>query len=385
MASSPERRVDSFLADLRRESHPPPQLQQPQPQHQHQPQLAQVDVATSPSSSLCRTAMLILDDLGIAYRELEVGRDVSEAQLVERKGGPFAMLPLLFVDDRFVGGFPELKALGLAGVAAVLGAGVAAAGSGGSGPAPSPRIFEKLHYEAEANEARRAALQRHGLAYGLNSPLSPEKDEPARPSSPLLHRMRPNFHSPGRELVVQERSGVGIRAVIDTERAGMRYDSPHRAVRCGGGWQLPERAPPRRRARALSPKRNIRTPPYPRTPARLPPAPVPAPPPAPALAPARRGLDVQQLQERIAHVTARLEVLGAGVSLGGLAAGLGTAGSLDFSLLGLDGAEITAVRSDSRGGAHGVGSGDAERLQKLSLLLSLLEGACGRVERQEDG
>ena len=31
-------------------------------------------------------------------------------------------------------------------------------------------VHEKLHYEAESHEARRAALQREGIAHGLASP-----------------------------------------------------------------------------------------------------------------------------------------------------------------------------------------------------------------------
>ena len=397
-------RVDSFLADLYQEQQQHHHQEQQQ-QHQH----TEVDIATSPSSALCRTAKLVLDELGIAYRELEVGRDISEAQLVRRKGGPFALLPLVFVDDRFVGGYAELKALATGGADAVLSAGRTGTtstpgvrGSPSPARAASPPIFDRLHYEAETNEARRAALQRHGLVHGLHSPMSPEREPAARrSSSPPLHpAVRPSLNSPGRELVSQERSGAGIRAVIITERVGMRHDSPHRAVRRGGGWDLSAATSTASDSRQQH--RRSRSPMYRRSSKRHTPDRTPA---AAALASARAapalpGPETQRheqeqqeqvrLQRRIAAVETRLAQLNSGCRLG--LDGTSSSGGLqqdEVPLLGVDGGVIISVPSQSAGGSSGGGgrqglqSRNHQGQQRLHLLLRLLEGACDRVEQQE--
>ena len=369
MSAAAEQLVDRFVDDLRWEE----RLQQ-------QPEV--VEIATSPSSALCRTALMILDDLGIAYRELQIGRDVTEAQLVRRKGGPFVLLPLVFVDDRFVGGHSELKSLAALGADAVLSAGEPNSSTsfrGSSTPSPrtaSPPIFDRLHYEAESNEARRAALQRHGLEYGLHSPMSPERaaSAPPRPQSP---QVKPRLSSPNRELVSQERSGVGIRAVIRTDRAGMRHDSVHSAVRCGGGWELRastwsietggNAAQHRSRSPAYSPRRGRRRSPG-RTPAAVRrPDPQPQPEPEPELQPEPQPQEddaAARMQQRLQAVRNRLAELGSGIRLGTSSA-LGG----DVALWGLDGDIITST---------------SPQTGKLPLLLRLLEGACDRVEKEDD-
>ena len=412
-AAAAERLVDSFIADLRWEER---YAQQPR-----------VEIATSPSSALCRTALLLLEDLGIVYRELQIGRDVTEAQLVRRKGGPFVLLPLIFVDDRFVGGHAELKALAAFGADAVLTAaepsGCNLTGRVTPPRATSPPVFDRLHYEAESNEARRAALQRHGLQYGLHSPMSPERAPPApRPQSPLP-AVKPRLSSPGRELVSQERCGVGIRAVIRTDRAGMRHGSVHSAVRCGGGWDLlastsliegdGSGGQRRNRSPAYSPREKRRRSPG-RTPAaarrpepesadhgrdagvhgepytlqqvsmepesyahdrRHEPEPEPADPepepadpepePRPEL---QRTIEEDAVQRRLQAVRDRLTELNSGVRLrtSSILAG-------EVALLGLDGDIITSTASQRADGSG-----------KLLLLLRMLEGACDRVETDED-
>jgi glutaredoxin len=373
MSAAAEQLVDRFIDDLRWEE----RLLQQQPEV--------VEIATSPSSALCRTALMMLDDLGIAYRELQIGRDVTEAQLVRRKGGPFVLLPLIFIDDRFVGGHAELKSLAALGADAVLSAGEPTSGDSfrdSRTPPPrtaSPPIFDRLHYEAESNEARRAALQRHGLEYSLHSPMSPERTPLApRPHSPPVN---PRLNSPNRELVSQERSGVGIRAVIRTDRTGMRHDSVHSAVRCGGGWELRastsliERAgngaQHRSHSPAYSPRRRRR-----RSPGRTP-APVHRPEPEPETEPepkTERQPRPQEedasarLQQRLQAVGNRLAELGSGVRLGTSSA-LGG----EVALWGLDGDIITSTPPHTAAGSG-----------KLPLLLRLVEGACDRVEREED-
>lgn len=415
MAEEAEVLVANFVADLRREQQQQQKEQQQPPPQQPQQRLLlrpppRVEIATSPSSALCRTALLLLEDLDIPYRELQIGRDINEAQLVLRKGGPFVLLPLIFVDDRFVGGYAELKALAAHGADAVLGSGEPTSLApqtippGNTTPprAASLPIFERLHCEAESIDARRAALQRHGLEYGLHSPMSPERAPPApRPQSPLHPTVSPRFNSPNRDLVSQERSGVGIRAIIRTDRAGMRYDSVHSAVRCGGGWDLDASSSfierdgnstqRRSRSPAYSPRRRRR-----RSPGRIPapaqrsqpdtghgtnpqpqlnrpaPEPEPEPHPRPRPRPALRNDEQEaaqmRIQQRLQAVGNRLAALRSGVRIGTSSTAAG-----EVALIGLDGEIITSAPPQSTDGND-----------KLSLLLQLLEGACDRVENEDE-
>ena len=382
MQLSPASRVDSFLADLRQ--HGAASRPAPAPEPEPEPAFAApapadetpgVELFVSASSSLCRTAKLILADIGVQYVELEVGRDISEAELVQRRGGPFAMLPLLAVGGRFVGGFPELKELASGGAEALLSA--AADDNDDSSPASrssaSPSlVHEKLHYEAESHEARRAALQREGIAHGLASPMSAERP-PERPASPP--QVKPTLvHSPGRELVGQERSGPGVHSLIQTDRALMRHDAPHIAVRRGGGWdsgrasgpsprasarnaqpspgssRAPQRQPQRRRRRRQQPGGD-------RSDGRSSTSSLPE-------RAATPEVDADELRLKAEEVGERLARLGVGCRLGETSDILAA-----LPLLGLSGEAITVAQAQA-GGAN------------ASLtLLRVLEGALSRFEQ----
>ena len=381
MQLSPASRVDSFLADLRQ--HGAASRPAPEPEPEPEPAFAAppadetpgVELFVSASSSLCRTAKLILADIGVRYVELEVGRDISEAVLVQRRGGPFAMLPLLAVGGRFVGGFPELKELASGGAEALLSAAADDSdGSPASRSSASPSlVHEKLHYEAESHEARRAALQREGIAHGLASPMSAERP-PERPASPP--QVKPTLvHSPGRELVGQERAGPGVHSLIQTDRALMRHDAPHIAVRRGGGWdsgrasgpsprasarnaqpslggsRAPQRQPQRRRRRRRQQPGGDRSDDRSSTSSL----------PARAAAPE---VDVDELRLKAEEVGERLARLGVGCRLGETSDILAA-----LPLLGLSGEAITVAQAQA-GGAN------------ASLtLLRVLEGALSRFEQ----
>ena len=381
MQLSPASRVDSFLADLRQ--HGAASRPAPEPEPEPEPAFAAaapadetpgVELFVSASSSLCRTAKLILADIGVRYVELEVGRDISEAELVQRRGGPFAMLPLLAVGGRFVGGFPELKELASGGAEALLSAAADDSdGSPASRSSASPSlVHEKLHYEAESHEARRAALQREGIAHGLASPMSAERP-PERPASPP--QVKPTLvHSPGRELVGQERAGPGVHSLIQTDRALMRHDAPHIAVRRGGGWdsgrasgpsprasarnahpslggsRAPQRQPQRRRRRRQQPGGD-------RSDDRSSTSSLPA-------RAATPEIDVDELRLKAEEVGERLARLGVGCRLGETSDILAA-----LPLLGLSGEAITVAQAQA-GGAN------------ASLtLLRVLEGALSRFEQ----
>lgn len=63
----------------------------------------------------CYAARRLLEDLGIAYEEIDLGADPERrAEMTERAGGR-STVPQLFIDGESVGGYDELQTLAHAG------------------------------------------------------------------------------------------------------------------------------------------------------------------------------------------------------------------------------------------------------------------------------
>lgn len=69
---------------------------------------AEVLVYTAAYCSYCRAAKKLLQDKGVAFREIDVTEDAQERRrLVERSGGR-ETVPQIFVDGRPIGGYDDL-------------------------------------------------------------------------------------------------------------------------------------------------------------------------------------------------------------------------------------------------------------------------------------
>lgn len=77
--------------------------------------VAKVEVYTTNYCPFCTRAKALLDRKGVAYEEINVGDDDAlRDKMVERAGGR-RTVPEIFINDRIVGGYDELRALDLAG------------------------------------------------------------------------------------------------------------------------------------------------------------------------------------------------------------------------------------------------------------------------------
>lgn len=77
--------------------------------------MAKVEVYTTNYCPFCTRAKALLDRKGVAYEEINVGDDDAlRDKMVERAGGR-RTVPEIFINDRIVGGYDELRALDLAG------------------------------------------------------------------------------------------------------------------------------------------------------------------------------------------------------------------------------------------------------------------------------
>jgi len=72
---------------------------------------ARVRLYTSQWCSYCFAARQLLERLGVDYDEIHLDDDPGLRRLVAEAAGNWTTVPMIFIGDRFVGGFTELVAL----------------------------------------------------------------------------------------------------------------------------------------------------------------------------------------------------------------------------------------------------------------------------------
>ena len=77
--------------------------------------MAKVDVYTTTYCPYCVRAKTLLKSKGVAFNEIDVTNDEAlRAKMVEMSGGR-RTVPEIFINDKIVGGYDELRALNDAG------------------------------------------------------------------------------------------------------------------------------------------------------------------------------------------------------------------------------------------------------------------------------
>lgn len=77
--------------------------------------MAKVQVYTTPYCPFCVRAKMLLERRGVEFEEIDVSGDPElRTKLVEMSGGR-RTVPEIFVNDRIIGGYEELRALDDAG------------------------------------------------------------------------------------------------------------------------------------------------------------------------------------------------------------------------------------------------------------------------------
>jgi len=77
--------------------------------------MAAITLYTTPSCGYCHSAKRLLIARGHAFTEIDVGADPALRQRVSRANGGYRTVPMIFVGDRFIGGYRELAGLDHAG------------------------------------------------------------------------------------------------------------------------------------------------------------------------------------------------------------------------------------------------------------------------------
>lgn len=75
---------------------------------------ARVRLYTTPYCGYCTSAKQLLRRQGIAYEEHDVGQDHALRERLSHETG-WRTVPMIFVEERFVGGYTELAALNAKG------------------------------------------------------------------------------------------------------------------------------------------------------------------------------------------------------------------------------------------------------------------------------
>jgi len=70
---------------------------------------------TKPTCPFCIRAKQLFDEKGISYEDHDVSNDPELRAQVSASVGGFRTVPMIFLDDEFVGGFSDLQALNTAG------------------------------------------------------------------------------------------------------------------------------------------------------------------------------------------------------------------------------------------------------------------------------
>ena len=70
---------------------------------------SKVTLYTAEACPFCQRAKSLLDDAGVKYFEQVLDGDASKRRWVMEQSGGRKVLPQVFVDDRHLGGFYELK------------------------------------------------------------------------------------------------------------------------------------------------------------------------------------------------------------------------------------------------------------------------------------
>lgn len=63
----------------------------------------------------CRAAKRLLTERGIPFTEVDLTHDPAQRAAVSQRAGGWQTVPMIFIDDRFIGGYQELLALDDAG------------------------------------------------------------------------------------------------------------------------------------------------------------------------------------------------------------------------------------------------------------------------------
>ena len=74
-----------------------------------------VTLYTTSYCGFCSAAKGLLNQKGVSFEEIDVTNDPATRQLVSEANGNYRTVPMIFVGNKFVGGFQQLSAMAKSG------------------------------------------------------------------------------------------------------------------------------------------------------------------------------------------------------------------------------------------------------------------------------
>ncbi len=73
--------------------------------------MSQVSIYTTAICPYCHAARRLLSGLGVEFEEIRLDGRPEERMRLSRENGGWRTVPMIFIGDRFVGGYSELREL----------------------------------------------------------------------------------------------------------------------------------------------------------------------------------------------------------------------------------------------------------------------------------
>lgn len=74
-----------------------------------------IELYTKPTCPFCNRAKALLDEKGLAYTDHDISNDPELRAKVSESVGGYNTVPMIFIENEFIGGCSELQALDEAG------------------------------------------------------------------------------------------------------------------------------------------------------------------------------------------------------------------------------------------------------------------------------
>jgi glutaredoxin 3 len=74
-----------------------------------------IKLYTTAYCGFCVAARRLLAMGGYAFQDVDVGNDPSLRERISKQAGNYRTVPMIFIDDEFIGGYTELAALDQSG------------------------------------------------------------------------------------------------------------------------------------------------------------------------------------------------------------------------------------------------------------------------------
>lgn len=73
--------------------------------------MTKIKVYTSDFCAFCTQAKMLLTQLGLAFEEIDLSNDPETRLRLSQENNGYRTVPMIFIDDEFIGGYQELREL----------------------------------------------------------------------------------------------------------------------------------------------------------------------------------------------------------------------------------------------------------------------------------